>query len=83
MILIVAPWSGFWWENSFVRQLPSLQPLVSNVLFRGGVSVVGVVTTLAGVAELGGLLRHRAARRAGPPEGSPPAEPPRKVDPTY
>jgi hypothetical protein len=59
LILIVAPWSGFWGRNVLVEYLPALQPVLASPFFRGGVSGVGLVTVVAGIAELSGLLMKR------------------------
>jgi len=67
LILIVAPWSGFWDRNFFASSLPILAPVLANPYLRGGVSGVGAITALAGLAEIGGVL---AARRP-PAENTP------------
>jgi hypothetical protein len=64
LILIVAPWSGFWERNFFIGSLPTLDRLMASPFVRGGVSGVGLITAVAGLAELGGVV---AARRGGPP----------------
>jgi hypothetical protein len=63
LILIVAPWSVFWQHNFFADVLPSLEPLIHNNFVRGAVSGLGLVTVLAGLAELVGVLASR--RRSG------------------
>ena len=60
-MLIVAPWSAFW-ERNFFAQLPYVADWVSNAFVRGGVSGVGVITALAGLAELGGAFGLGRAR---------------------
>jgi hypothetical protein len=65
LILLVAPWSGFWEHNFFVGQMPALEPLLSNLFVRGAVSGIGAITAVAGLAELAALLNLR--RRANPP----------------
>lgn len=67
LILVVAPWSGFWEHNFFVRRVPALEPLLSNLFVRGAVSGVGAITAIAGFAELAGLLGARR-RRVYPPD---------------
>jgi hypothetical protein len=73
LILIVAPWSGFWARNVFAEYLPALQPVLASPFFRGAVSGIGVVTVVAGVAELAGLLLRRrpAAEAPAPRPGEP------------
>lgn len=68
LVLIVAPWSRFWDRNLFLASLPALDGLVSNLFLRGAVSGVGIVTTLAGLAELGAAVgaRRRDDQEAGP-----------------
>lgn len=60
LILIVAPWSAFWDRNFFAETLPALEAVLSSPYARGAVSGVGLVTLLAGLAEIGGAF---AARR--------------------
>ncbi len=67
LILVVAPWSGFWEHNFFVVRVPALVPVFSNLFVRGAVSGVGAITAIAGVAELVALLgRGRRSRPRGP-----------------
>jgi hypothetical protein len=75
LILVVAPWSGFWEHNFFVARVPALEPLLSNLFVRGGVSGVGAITAFAGLAELAALLGARRGRV--PPPGSGTANPQR------
>jgi hypothetical protein len=70
----VAPWSGFWGRNAFTEYLPGLEPLLASPYFRGAVSGIGLVTVLAGLAELTGLMMRRrqgAVRSADPGEPVP------------
>jgi hypothetical protein len=73
LILVVAPWSGFWEHNFFVGRLPALQPLLSNLFVRGAVSGIGAITAFAGLAELAALLGARR-RRTHPPGPDPSAD---------
>lgn len=59
LILIVAPWTGFWGRNVFVDYYPGLAPVLAGFPLRAAVTVVGLITTLAGLAELGGLFARR------------------------
>lgn len=61
---MVAPWSAFWFRNAFA-QYPAVAELLSNPFVRGGVTGIGLVTALAGLAELAGALSRR--RREPPP----------------
>ncbi|HET7221033.1 MAG TPA: hypothetical protein VFJ02_23425 [Vicinamibacterales bacterium] len=69
LILLVAPWSGFWDRNLFPSILPSLEPLFASPFARGAVSGVGAITVVAGLAELAGVLamRHRSKADAPSP----------------
>ena len=69
LILIVAPWSGFWDRNFFAAILPAIADFIGSPYARGAVSGVGVVTLLAGLAEIGGALAVR--REATPPPHGP------------
>ena len=59
LILIVAPWSGFWDRNFFASTLPVLARIVASPYARGAVSGLGLVTLLAGLAELGAAFASR------------------------
>jgi hypothetical protein len=54
-VLIVAPWSGFWDQN-FFAQWPGVASWLSSNFVRGGVTGIGVITAVAGLAELGGAF---------------------------
>lgn len=64
LILAVAPWSTLWEHNRFAEARPALEALLQSPYARGGVTGVGVITALAGLAELGSLFASRA-RRSG------------------
>ena len=61
-ILTVAPWSSIWEHNRFVETRPALEAVVQSPYARGGVTGVGVLTALAGLAELGSLIKSRTGR---------------------
>jgi polyferredoxin len=66
LVLTVVPWSGFWDRNYFADVIPLVGALVRTSAFRGAVTGVGLITTLAGVVELAGLfagVRAAAAER--------------------
>ena len=52
---MVAPWSGFW-DRNFFAQLPVVSPWLSSNFVRGAVTGVGIITAVAGLAELGGAF---------------------------
>lgn len=60
----MAPWSTFWERNFFAEAVPILERILASPYARGAVSGVGLVTALAGLAELGGAF---ASRRASSP----------------
>jgi hypothetical protein len=60
LILIVAPWSGFWDRNLFLYSSPALQGVLESPFARGAVSGVGAITVVAGLAELSGVLSRRS-----------------------
>jgi hypothetical protein len=70
----VAPWSQFWDRNFFASTLPVLERIVASPYARGAVSGVGLVTLLAGLADLGAAF---ASRRATPDLPSRPTLPSR------
>jgi hypothetical protein len=57
LVLIVAPWSGFWQRNFFAGALPLLEQAAGSPFVRGAVSGIGAVTAVAGFAELAGVFR--------------------------
>ena len=59
LILVVAPWSGFWDRNIFLELVPGWAHLFDSPFVRGAVSGVGAITVLAGLAELAGVLSLR------------------------
>ena len=67
LILIVAPWSGFWDRNVFA-QSDRVAPFLTSPFVRGGVSGLGFITALAGLAELAGAFRRKREAPAAPQE---------------
>jgi hypothetical protein len=57
----VAPWSAFWDRNFFASALPTIDAIASSPYARGAVSGLGLVTLLAGVADLGAAFASRRA----------------------
>ena len=62
LLLIVLPWSQFWEHNYFAQSWPLLTPIITNSFVRGGVTGLGFVNLLAGVADLAPLFTSRADR---------------------
>jgi hypothetical protein len=75
LILIVAPWSAFWDRNFFAAAMPVLRDVAASPYARGAVSGLGLVTLLAGVADLGAAF---ASRRETPNLPSRPTLPSRQ-----
>jgi uncharacterized membrane protein HdeD (DUF308 family) len=67
LILIIAPWSTFWDRNFFAGVIPLLDPLLASPYARGAVSGLGLVTLVAGLAELAGAFSDRREVSATPP----------------
>jgi hypothetical protein len=59
LLLILVPWSGMWERNYFAGSVPLLGAVIQNHFVRGAVSGLGVVSLLAGLADLAGLLAWR------------------------
>ena len=57
----MAPWSQFWDRNFFASALPVFEQIVASPYARGAVSGVGLVTLLAGLADLGAAFASRRA----------------------
>ena len=72
LILLVAPWSTFWERNFFAASLPAIERIVQSPYARGAVSGVGLVTMLAGLADLAAAF---ASRRSASDLPSPPTLP--------
>jgi hypothetical protein len=72
-ILAVAPWSPFWDHNRFAETRPALQALLASPYARGAVTGVGVITALAGLAELGSVILAKTRRRGAGPDSPSPA----------
>ena len=60
LLLIVLPWSQFWEHNYFAQSWPLLTPFITNSFVRGGVTGLGFVNLLAGVADLAPIFTARA-----------------------
>jgi hypothetical protein len=65
----------FWEHNRFAESRPLLQALVMSPYARGGVTGVGIITALAGLAELGSLIVSRVRRHDPTPAPSPNPDP--------
>ena len=56
LFLAIAPWSVFWEHNRFVES----EAILNSSYARGGVTGIGLITVLAGLAELGSVFMTRA-----------------------
>ena len=65
-MLIVAPWSAFWEHNHFAETSRIVESLVNSSFVRGAVTGIGLMTVLAGLAEVASLIRWRRHEPAGP-----------------
>jgi hypothetical protein len=61
----------FWNQNAWLHATPALSTVADAWLTRGLVSLIGIITLLAGLGELGSFLlgRERRARDAGADAG--------------
>lgn len=66
LILLASPWLPFWDRNAWLHATPWLSSLADAPATRALVSLVGALTMLAGLGELGSFLlgRERRAREA-------------------
>jgi hypothetical protein len=60
LLLTIIPWSAFWARNYFAESWPALQSIVSNNFVRGGVSGLGLVNLIVGLADLSLVVTARA-----------------------
>jgi hypothetical protein len=67
LLLVILPWSEFWDHNYFAVTLPSVRSIVTNNFVRGGVTGLGVVNLVIGLAELALVIttRHGGAQHGG------------------
>jgi len=74
LVLVVAPWTSFWDRNYFATLAPWLRPWLDQPALRGAVTLVGLVTGVAGVREFSGAVVARARARLGPSAPGPPVQ---------
>jgi hypothetical protein len=74
VVLLVVPWSTFWERNSFAAALPFIDTLLASPYTRGAVSGVGLVTMVAGLAEIGGAFSSRRHTSAVSPSPTLPSD---------
>jgi hypothetical protein len=62
LLLLVLPWSAFWERNYFVLTWPAIRPFLTSDFVRGGVTGLGAVNVVAGVADLMLVFSSRTRR---------------------
>lgn len=60
VILVVAPWTGWWESNYLLAPFPALRAIVLSAVARGLVSGLGLVNILLAVHEAHAHLRGRS-----------------------
>ena len=68
MLLVVAPWTGWWRHNYFADLVPAIRAFLAA---DAGVVIVvaaGAITAVAGVSDLHGLLFRRIRGRLRAPD---------------
>jgi hypothetical protein len=65
-VLIAAPWTPFWDRNYFASLAPWLRGWLDAPALRVAVSVIGLITGVAGLREFNGAFEARRARLAQP-----------------
>jgi len=58
-----------WERNRFAESRPAVRAAVESPYVRGAVTGVGVITALAGLVELAGVIAARSRRQADLPPG--------------
>ncbi|HUF49138.1 MAG TPA: hypothetical protein VMM93_15075 [Vicinamibacterales bacterium] len=61
LLLAMAPWTALWERNFFASLLPWLGDWMASGYVRGGVTGIGLVTTVVGLRELAGSFLRRSA----------------------
>ncbi len=56
LLLVITPWSRFWDRNYFTALWPWLAVVMGNAYVKGAVSGVGLISVLAALGEIMGLL---------------------------
>jgi len=60
ILLILAPWSGFWESNFFLQRYPDMIPYLLNPYARGAVSGLGLLDILVAFSLL--MPKKKSAR---------------------
>jgi hypothetical protein len=67
LVLTIAPWTLFWERNYFAFTVSWLGAWMANPYVRGAVTGVGLVTALAGLRDLSGVILARSRAVDDPP----------------
>jgi hypothetical protein len=67
LLLTIAPWTRLWAHNLFADAVPGLGVVVGSLFVRGGVTGIGLVTTVGGVRDLASVLFARPPADASAP----------------
>lgn len=59
LLLVIVPWSGFWEQNYFADNLPTVRAAIGNNFVRGGISGLGIVNLCVGLVDLAALVSMR------------------------
>jgi polyferredoxin len=70
LLLIVAPWTLWWWRNAFAEAWPWVGTFMALRAVRVAVSVAGLTVVLAGMAEARQLFGGRWRSTGSPSAGS-------------
>jgi hypothetical protein len=57
VFLIFLPWLSIWDNNYLVYRYPSMQQILANPFFKGGVLGLGIVNVLIGISEIAQLRK--------------------------
>lgn len=66
----MAPWTALWDRNFFGALVPWLGDWMKNGFVRGGVTGVGLVTTVVGLRDLASSVLHRHSLDRAPDESA-------------
>lgn len=67
LVLTIAPWTQFWDRNYFAFAIPWIGSWMANAYVRGAVTGVGLVTAVAGLRDLSGVILARSAASESTP----------------
>ena len=62
----MAPWTALWDQNFFARAVPWLGEWMASGFVRGGVTGIGLITTVAGLRDLAASFLSRSVAEPVP-----------------